>query len=95
MSNRSIKKRRHRSDFQQYMEQREVQKELSKHSPLWKQAGYPTQASFREALAKAQSAKVAAESQPVLVSDGVTDNAVVLNELIGQAHTHGPDCNHE
>lgn len=61
MSNRSIKKRRHRSDFQQYMEQRELQKEINKEGPIWRQAGYPTQASFNEALAKAQAAKVADE----------------------------------
>jgi hypothetical protein len=63
MSNRSIKKRRHRPDFQLYMEQRDLVKELTKEGPLWKQAGYPTQASFKEALAKAQAAKVAEESQ--------------------------------
>jgi hypothetical protein len=48
MSKRSVKKRRHRDDFQGYMHQRTVEKVAG--GPMWQRLGFPTQAAYQAYL---------------------------------------------
>lgn len=51
MSSRAVRKRRHRHDFDQYMEQK---KTGNKTGPLWKRMGFQDEETFRIALNQSQ-----------------------------------------
>ena len=64
MSSRSVKKRRHREDFQGYIHARTVEKVAG--GPLWKRAGFTTQDAYLQYLQSKPKDGPQFGSQPAL-----------------------------
>lgn len=88
MSKRSLKKRRHRPDFPQYLESVDTNKATSN---LWKQYGFKSNSSFQVALKQAM-ADQAAKRDAEATMEEVT---VEQGETHVHTHEHGEGCHHE
>lgn len=86
MSNRSIRKRRHRPDFQEYMELRKTALN----------AGFSSITAYQLVLKKLEEMRQQKETENAQAVQTVTlDDAQAQAHLDTHAHVHGPDCHHD
>ncbi len=79
MSSRALRKRRHRSDFGIFVQERKVARLTG--APMWQRAGFPTNEAFQHYLANKPK-----DGQIVLPA---TEHSTFPKE-----HVHGPNCGH-
>lgn len=80
MSSRATRKRRHRSDFDAFSQERKVARLAG--APMWQRAGFPTNEAFQYYLAHKPK-----DGQIILPA---TEHSTFPRE-----HVHGPNCHHE
>ena len=98
MSKRSLSKRRHRPDFQEYLGHRAANKATAH---LWKQYGFPDNTTFQVALKQAmveQAAKLAeaGPSEEVKLVEVIGHDMGFEDVTVeqGETHVHGSSCHH-